>query len=187
MWLTLQIAAGIVLAYVIIKNGASVWRWSLAAISVLAIAVAVFFLAYSANEAAAEQGGLIGILRTLLGIIAMLIFGITLLAAMTASGWSLMKIFGRMLKRDFSGEKRVFFLGMGNFFFTMLALQGFDMTDSGPIFRATNAFGRAHGLADGVTVALAGLASLWPVLVWYLFVRKAKGIDADISGGEIDD
>lgn len=181
MWLTLQVAAGIVLAYVIIRNGAAVWRFSIGALIVVGIAIGVFALASIANEATADYGGIgaviLDILKFVGGFLALIGFPLVVYA----TGCAISYIIFNLTKGKWPQDKWTLFLGFFNFGLTGLTLQGFTLTSSGPIFEATNAYGRAHGLEDGLTVALWLIVSTWPLVVAYVLKRNSDNVDPSIT------
>lgn len=177
MWLTIQIAAGIVLAYVIIRNGAAVWRFSISALIVVIIAVAAFTLASFANQATAEHGGLVGVFVKLVTGAGFLLGLVAFITCIFWSGLSISSVISHFTKGKWPEDKWTLFLGIVNFMLTGFALQGFSLASNGPIFKATDSFGRAHGLADGVTMLLWVAVSLWPVPLAYFFKRKSQMSD----------
>ena len=185
MWLSIQIAAGIVLAYVIIKNGAAVWRFSLGLVITVAVAAALLALGVFAEDAAADYGGIGAVFYKGVELVGMLLGAMLFIGCVFGEGYSIAIIVQNTIKRNWHSDNRYFFMGVANFFVAGLALQGFNIFDEGPIVRATNAFGRAHGLSDGITVFVWLIASLWPVPWAYWIKRKER--NSDHAQGDNDD
>lgn len=169
MWLTIQIAAGIILAYVIIRHGAAVWKYSLGLVMVGAIFAAIILVGSFASQAVEGYGGLGEIATKGLHILGVMIAIGIYVTGLFGEGYAIRVIFNRVFHRQWSpSETTQFFAGAGNFMFTGLALQGFDLTENGPIMGPIDAYGRAHGWADGLTVAAWLVVSLWiiPLGLW---------------------
>lgn len=169
MWLTIQIAAGIVLAYVVIRNGSAVWRYSLGLMVLTAMIAAVIVVGSFANDAAEQFGGLSGIAAKAARFVGLIMVAGIYVMGMFGEGYAVKVIFNRVFHRQWiPSETMLFMLGVGNFMFSGLAIQGFDLTNEGPILGPIDDYSRAHGWADGLTVAAWFTFSLWivPLAIW---------------------
>lgn len=177
MWLTIQIAAGIVLAYVIIRNGAAVWPYSLGALAIAAIVGTIMIAAAFAQDTAQQYGGVGAILATSLRYAGIVLAVLTYIMGLVFTGFSLGELYKRVSGREIKFETALLFFAVFNFFLSMLALQGFNLFDEGPVMRELRRIGNAYGLADGLQVGAAFLLSLWPIaLERYLARRGSKRV-----------
>ena len=167
MWLAIQIAAGIVLAYVIIRNGLQVWRYSVGLLAILAILAVYLFIGTTAFQAVESYGGFGTVAAKVLHYAGLFAGIIAFFAAIYVEGFALKTITNRLFNRDWQPKNALWYLGGLNFFFTMLALSGFSLTNEGPILGPLDQYGRANGWDDGLVLGVCLLVSLWVVPLGY--------------------
>lgn len=169
MWLILQIAAGIVLAYVIIKNGAAVWRFSVGALILTGISVGVIALGSMASDAAGNSG----VFAKVAEIVGMLVFAIILIISLLVAGSSIRRIGQRISQLKFLSKIEAIWLGMANLNLVILILAIFQFGIGIDLLQPLNRVSRAQGWDDTLPVLAWIILSLWPVPISYWLMRRA--------------
>lgn len=146
MWLIVQIAAGIVLAYILIRNGALVWRYSIGLLALFTAAAVLVFAGAFANEALASYGGFSGTAAKAFKLVGWAVAAVIYVLCLLAEGWAVQSIANRLFRREVVRGLGTFVAGFANFFLTGFALQGFDLSSNGPILGPIDDYSRSLGL-----------------------------------------
>lgn len=175
MFLTIQIAAGIVLAYAVIANRHAIMkstRWLGGALAVIAFFGLLIWLGGEAVGAASPYVGkfypkIARFAGVMLILLVGLMGGITLLLLAHMLGW-------RKGKKDSQGLVAV--ASFANVAFVALVTWPIlAFTIIGDWYDAIDQWSRANGYADGGALALAAVFWLWPIIpLWLLSRRNAR-------------
>lgn len=177
MWLVLQIAGGIVLAYVIIANGAAIWRYSKAAMVTLVGVAALIAIGLALTEAVAYAGETGLIVKILRGI-GTVVIAIVALAAMFVAAWSLSQLLKRAFFRSWTPKDgQIIALMMFNFLFATAVISFPPMSEW---IKPIDQYSRSIGWADGLPMLVALTIAMWPCAVHALVVYFSRGRDQAI-------
>lgn len=175
MFLTIQIAAGIVLAYAVIANRQTILKsakWLAGALAVIACFGFLIWLGSGAIDAASPYVGKFypkiarfagGMLLLAFGFVG----GICLLLLADALGW-------RKGKED--SELLIAAASFANVaFVALVSWPILAFTIIGDWYDAIDQWSRASGYADGGALAVAAVFWLWPIIpLWLLSRRNAQ-------------
>ncbi len=174
MILAIQIAVGIVIAYVIVVNQVIILKstkWLFAAVASLAV---IAFLIWSISSAAISfapyVSPFIGKALTILGILpilAIIVFG--------GYGFCLLsdRLFGKKPREIPDG--RIVSASMLNFIITAIILWPFStITFFADIFASIDLWSRRSGFSDGFSIAFIAIFTLWPYLPLWFIERKRR-------------
>jgi hypothetical protein len=175
--IAIQVAAGIVLAYILIVNQRPILRvigWCMSALLAAGIMVAI---GWGGSAAVGAVGSHWPVIWFKIGIG---LGALAFLAVFATGGYALIRILRVALKTgrpDLSGEGGAPALIVGGFalvnFFIAYAVSWPVLTYTviGTWYDAVDAWSRQHGSADAVSVLAGGIACLWSVPV-AMFLRK---------------
>lgn len=172
MLLTLQIAAGIVLAYVIIANGRAAVK-ILGYLGAGVVAVAVMVIAYwaasSAFTAASPK------LWSILPRLGMMIGSLALLMFIIMGALGFLWILREFTRNPSALSKTALIVAtLANSGVVLLSSYMLDFLPVGAWIKAGDEWSRANGYADGLIVAAFAIGCLWPYMILPI-IRLVRG------------
>lgn len=171
--LTLQIAAGIILAYVVIVHHKLLLKLAGTLGSLALVIAAVALLSWGASSAYTAISPQFWRFVSKLG---MLLGSLMILGCVAAGGFGLLWALHEAFKRPniHISKATVGIATIINCIIVVAASYAADLTPVGAWIVAADHWSRANGHADGVSVAIFAISCLWPFVV-VVILRAARG------------